>query len=117
MFIQGIDFLSRIHFDLLDDDTELKVYELLDDFLYLSDNLDEARFNNRVPLSKKIALRRYQRAHKQRIKQRLKNRKRTIQGIIDDKKRKKREKLGQTKDGKRMKKNHISTSGKNRRAK
>jgi hypothetical protein len=117
LFIQGVDFLSRIDFDLLDDETELKVHELLDDFLYLSDNLDEARFNNRVPLSKKIALRRYQRAHKQRIKNNLKKRKRTIQGIIDDKNKKKREKYGQTKDGKRMKKNHISTSGNNRKTK
>ena len=117
IFIQALDFVSRIDPDLLDDETDLAVYELLDDFLTLSDQIDEAGFNRRVPLSKKIALKRYQRAHKTRIAQRNKNRKKTIAGIIHDKKRKQKEKIGQTASGKRMKKNHIMSKGDHRRTK
>lgn len=117
IFIQAIDFVSRINPDLFSDDLDLDVFNLLDDIIYFSDNLLEDKFNKRVSGSHKIALKRYQRNHKIRIAMRQKRRKKTIKGIIDDKKRKKFEKLGLTKDLKTIKKNHISTDGKHRRAK
>jgi hypothetical protein len=116
LFIQGIDFLSYINFDLLADEQELEVYSLLDDFLFFSEYIEESGFRKRVPGSKRVALRRYQRQHKQRIKNNLKKRERTIKGIIDTKKRKKMEKFGQTKDNRRMRKNHVA-GGKSRRTK
>lgn len=117
IFVQAMDFISKITPDLFTDDAQdLEVYSLLDDFLHFSEHIDESNFNNRISASHKVALRRYYRNHKQTILARQKKRKRTIKGIIDDIKRKKMEKYGATKTGKTIKKNTVQTGGDHRRA-
>jgi hypothetical protein len=115
--VQGIDFLTEIDFDLLDDDTELEVFSLLTDFLDYMSELNEARFAKRTPGHKRIALRKYYRKNRNKILSKIRARKKTTQQIVHDKKRKKREQFGQTASGKRQHKKNVHGKNVRRRVK
>lgn len=117
-WLDAFDFLLNADPDLLDDDTDEERWNLMNDFVAWADlNLNEgAMFSKRLSGLHKVYLRRYYRQNRQKILAKIKQRKRTIQGIQYDKKKKKMEKIGQTAKGKQMKKNTISTSGEHRRA-
>jgi hypothetical protein len=114
IFVQGIDFLTEMDFDLLDDDTELEVFSLLSDFMDYMSEFNEARFSKRTPGHKRVALRKYYRKNKQKILSKMKKRAKTVKGIIHDKERKRRAKYGQRADGSRQTKNNVHP-GKSRR--